>query len=178
MKISKITILTGILLFFSLTILAQNEFSVKEKNEIERYEQLIEKYKQQNNKRLQAQYLNKLAYIYWKKYKNNKALSYFEQSIALNKAINNANALYTLHNNSGMIYTDLEQDQKALDMFQESLKYAEKMKEEGYDTEIIKAKNNFNMVSIGAYETMPLAARKLTSIREGGRYQVWIYENK
>lgn len=128
MKISKITILTGILLFFSLTNLAQNEFSAKEKNEIKRYEQLIEKYKQQNNKRLQAQYLNKLAYIYWKKNKNNKALSYFEQSIALNKAINNANALYTLHNNSGMIYTDLEQDQKALDMFQESLKYAEKMK--------------------------------------------------
>lgn len=56
-------------------------------------------------------------------------------------------------------------------------KYAEKMKAEGYDTEIIQGNNNYNMVSIGAYQTMPQAARRLTSIREKGTYEVWIYNH-
>jgi len=55
--------------------------------------------------------------------------------------------------------------------------FSDKMAQEGYNVKIVKARNGFNLVSIGAYDSYAAALNRIKEIREGGRYQVWVYQN-
>lgn len=81
----------------------------------------IAKLRAEENFSQAAGLLNKLAFNYWENEEYQKALQYFEQSVALNKEINNSNAIKAIYSNMGMIYSDLGQPETSIVFFRKSL---------------------------------------------------------
>ncbi len=63
---------------------------------------------------------------FWENSNLDKAIGYFQKSIATNQTLGNENALRTLYSNIGMIYTDKEDYESALLYFRKSLAILEK----------------------------------------------------
>ena len=119
-------ILFSFLLFSgSIALISQTldkkELSTDEKITLENFIQLKSRYHNENNKVQEADYLNKIAYLYWENGSSADAINYFKQSIEINKEIGNENALQAIYNNIGTIYSDEGMFAEALENFNKSL---------------------------------------------------------
>jgi len=98
-------------------------------NKITEYKVQAEKFKSENNTILQADYYNKVAYIYWENEIYNQAIEYFTQSAELNKLHNNKNGLKNIYYNIGLIYSDMADYTNALNWFNQGLEIARELKQ-------------------------------------------------
>ncbi len=90
--------------------------------EVNRYMELITRYKQADNAQQAAFYLNKVAFIYWENGVPKEAINYFNQSATLEEKIGNLNNTKSIYSNIALIYsTDFERFDLALEYFNKSL---------------------------------------------------------
>jgi serine phosphatase RsbU (regulator of sigma subunit) len=90
-------------------------------DDVDRYLELVARYKQAGNSQQAVFYLNKIAFTYWENGALREAVSFFVESIPLNEKIGNLNDIKAIYSNVGLIYTDLERFDLALDNFYKSL---------------------------------------------------------
>ncbi len=98
------------------------------KEEISRYEDLIRKYQDENNKQLELEYLNKAAFLCWNNQLLTKSINFFEQSLKINQELDNKNGLLLGHNYLGMLYGETGQHQKALEHYEQSIEISRLLK--------------------------------------------------
>jgi len=91
------------------------------KNQLKNFLILLERYKNEGNKIQEADYLNKIAYLYWEKGSSADAIEYFNQSLQINNEVGNKNGLQAIYTNLGTIYFDEKYYQKAIENFGKSL---------------------------------------------------------
>jgi len=111
--------------------------------EVEKYKTQIAQFQSQNNKNQTANYLTKVASIYWDAGMSNEAISYYKQSLDAFIAINNKNGVRTICNYLGLNYSDIQKWDDAKKYFEDALKINRELKDkEG----IISALLNIAMV--------------------------------
>jgi serine phosphatase RsbU (regulator of sigma subunit) len=91
------------------------------KEQFEHFSGLVEQNKKEGNKVQQADYLNKIAYLFWESGSSEDAVEYFKVSVDLNKEIGNDNGLQAIYTNIGLIYFDDKVFDQALKYFNLSL---------------------------------------------------------
>jgi len=110
--------------------LAQQEIVIipKDKQEdIDRYKELVVRYKQANNPQQAAFYLNKIAFIYWQYGNPKEAINYFLETIPLNEKIGNYNDIKAVYSNLALIYSDMDRLDLTLEYFYKSLEARRKL---------------------------------------------------
>jgi len=107
-------------------VFAQNLDSVA-LNTFKEYESAVEKYKQNDNPIQQANFLNKIGYLFWENEIYSDAIAYFSKSLEINIKINNKNAVKELNYNIGLINSDQEKYQLALVRFEKGLKISKQL---------------------------------------------------
>lgn len=95
--------------------------------DVERYLELANRYKQANNLVQTSFYLNKIAFIYWENNSLREAVSYFTETVPLYEKTGNYNDVKVVYSNIGLIYTDLERFDLALESFYRSLEVRRKL---------------------------------------------------
>jgi len=100
----------------------------KDKQEdVDRYLELVERYKQAGNLQQAIYYINRVAFTYWENGGLREAVTYFLESVPLNEKVGNLIDIKAIYSNIGLIYTDLERFDLALDYFYKSLEYRRKI---------------------------------------------------
>lgn len=100
----------------------------KEKQEdVDRYLELVTRYKQANNLQQAIFYINRIAFIYWENGGLREAVSYFLESVPLNEKVGNLSDIKAIYSNIGLIYSDLQRFDLALEYFYKSLDVRRKM---------------------------------------------------
>ncbi len=89
--------------------------------DVDRYLELVARFKQAGNNQQAIFYLNKIAFTYWENNALREAVNFFMESVPLNEKVGNLNDLKAIFSNIGLIYTDLERFDLALDYFYKSL---------------------------------------------------------
>lgn len=104
----------------------------KEKqDDIDRYKELVVRYKQANNSQQAAFYLNKIAFIYWEFGNPKEAINYFLETIPLNEKIGNYNDIKAVYSNIALIYSDMDRLDLTLEYFYKSLEARRKLNNKG-----------------------------------------------
>jgi CheY-like chemotaxis protein len=124
-KLKVIVVLLSILLIDVNSIGQNLDNTIQSK--IEEYLAQAEKYKSSNNSVQQANFLNKIAYLYWENEIYTKAIEYFTRSLEINSTNNNRNGVKSLHYNIGLIYADMEDYENALINFNKGLHIARQL---------------------------------------------------
>lgn len=116
-------LITLLLLFWITPIYSQEIIQLpKEKqDDIDKYIELVSRYKQANNAQQSAFYLNKIAFIYWENGNTKEAINYFLETIPLNEKIGNYNDIKAVYSNIALIYTDMDRLDQSLEYFNKSL---------------------------------------------------------
>jgi serine phosphatase RsbU (regulator of sigma subunit) len=96
-------------------------------DEVDKYKELVSRYKLANNSQQAAFYLNKIAFIYWENGIAKEAINYFLETIPLNEKIGNYNDVKAVCSNIALIYTDLDRLDLSLDYFYKSLEARRKL---------------------------------------------------
>lgn len=100
----------------------------KEKSDdVDKYKELVSRYKIANNSQQAAFYLNKIAFIYWENGLPKEAIKYFLETVALNEKIGNYNDVKAVYSNIALIYTDLDRLDLSLEYFYKSLEARRKL---------------------------------------------------
>lgn len=123
-------VLIFILYFFNLSPVFSQEIRVlpKEMQEnVERYKELVARYKQANNPQQEAFYLNKVAFIYWGNGNAKEAINYFLQTVPLNERVGNYADIKAVYSNIALIYSDMDRLDLTLEYFYKSLDARRKM---------------------------------------------------
>lgn len=104
----------------------------KDKQEdVDRYKELVVRYKQANNPQQAAFYLNKIAFIYWENGNPKEAINYFLETIPLNERIGNYNDIKAVYSNIALIYSDMDRLDLTLEYFYKSLDARRKLNNKG-----------------------------------------------
>lgn len=104
----------------------------KEKqDDIDRYKELVVRYKQANNSQQAAFYLNKIAFIYWEFGNSKEAINYFLETIPLNEKVGNYNDIKAVYSNIALIYSDMDRLDLTLEYFYKSLEARRKLNNKG-----------------------------------------------
>ena len=98
-------------------------------NKINEYKSELEKFKAENNTIQQANFLNKIAYLYWDNESYSDAINYFSESLEINQTNKNLNGVKSLYYNIGLIYSDQENYQNSLTNFNKGLQIARQLKQ-------------------------------------------------
>ena len=96
-------------------------------NKINEYKSEVEKFKAENNTIQQANFLNKIAYLYWDNERYSDAIKYFSESLEINQTNKNLNGVKSLYYNIGLIYSDQEDYQNSLTNFNKGLQIARQL---------------------------------------------------
>lgn len=97
------------------------------KNQLKEYIAEADKFKAANNTIQQADYLNKIAYLYWENEQFDNAIKYFSESLELNLSHNNLNGVKSIYYNIGLIHSDKEDFQNSLVNFNKGLQIARQL---------------------------------------------------
>ncbi|RPH29859.1 MAG: hypothetical protein EHM93_16745 [Bacteroidales bacterium] len=118
---------TGLLILFILlqftTVLSQEIIQLPKgkQDDIDKYKELVSRYKLANNSQQAAFYLNKIAFIYWENGTTKEAISTFLETIPLNEKTGNFSDVKAVYSNIALIYTDLDRLDLSLEYFNKSL---------------------------------------------------------
>lgn len=99
----------------------------QKQNDVERYKELVSRYKQADNAQQAAFYLNKIAFVYWENGNIKEAINYFLETVPLNEKIRNYNDIKAVYSNIALIYADMDRLDLTLDYFYKSLDIRKKM---------------------------------------------------
>ncbi len=99
----------------------------QKQNDVERYKELVSRYKQADNAQQAAFYLNKIAFVYWENGNIKEAINYFLETVPLNEKIRNFNDIKAVYSNIALIYADMDRLDITLDYFYKSLEIRKKM---------------------------------------------------
>ncbi|HDP55536.1 MAG TPA: tetratricopeptide repeat protein [Bacteroidetes bacterium] len=99
-----------------ITMLPQDK-----QEDVDRYLELVDRYKKANNLQQAIFYLNRVAIVYWENGGLREAVTYFLESVPLNEKVGNYTDIKAIYSNIGLIYTDLERFDLALENFYKSL---------------------------------------------------------
>lgn len=131
-KIRLVTLLLILLLSGATSIAQQVIVLPKEKQEdVDRYKELVVRYKQANNYQQAAFYLNKIAFIYWEYGNAKEAINYFLETIPLNERTGNYNDIKAVYSNIALIYSDMDRLDLTLEYFYKSLDARRKLNNKG-----------------------------------------------
>jgi len=122
-----------LILFQVMPIASQEIIQLpKEKqDDIDKYKELVSRYKQANNAQQAAFYLNKIAFTYWENGITKEAISNFLETIPLNEKIGNYNDVKAVCSNIALIYTDMDRLDLSLEYFYKSLDARRKLNDKG-----------------------------------------------
>ena len=129
--LSKSTILVAAFLSIA-TLLTAQELSSDAANQVNQYEQALQKALDESKFDNAAGVCGKMAYIYWNNRKFDEAITYFEKSIEYNKKVGNTNGIKTAYFNLGLVRIDNEQYQEALGAFNEGIALAKELGQKNY----------------------------------------------
>ena len=127
-KLHKIVTLSLLVLLLISNNVSAQGISEDIKNKLENYENLITKYKNENNAQLELEYLNKAAFLCWNNQLYNKSVGYFEKVLELNKTLKNQKGILLSTNYIGMIYDEIQDYNSALKYFNQSLEICRNLK--------------------------------------------------
>lgn len=99
----------------------------QKQNDVERYKELVSRYKQADNAQQAAFYLNKIAFVYWENGNIKEAINYFLETVPLNEKIRNYSDIKAVYSNIALIYADMDRLDLTLDYFYKSLEIRKKM---------------------------------------------------
>ncbi len=99
----------------------------QKQNEVDRYKELVSRYKQADNAQQAAFYLNKIAFIYWENGNIKEAINYFQETVPLNEKVRNYNDIKAVYSNIALIYADIDRLDLTLDYFYKALDVRKKM---------------------------------------------------
>lgn len=134
LKQYKLFIILLMVLVSAIGAVAQQEIVTipKEKqDDIDRYKELVVRYKQANNPQQAAFYLNKIAFIYWEFGNPKEAINYFLETIPLNEKVGNYNDIKAVYSNIALIYSDMDRLDLTLEYFYKSLEARRKLNNKG-----------------------------------------------
>lgn len=134
LKQYKLIIILLMVLVSAIGAVAQQEIVTipKEKqDDIDRYKELVVRYKQANNPQQAAFYLNKIAFIYWEFGNPKEAINYFLETIPLNEKVGNYNDIKAVYSNIALIYSDMDRLDLTLEYFYKSLEARRKLNNKG-----------------------------------------------
>ncbi len=158
-KISPKYILIIILSIFITTI------SQAQQSQIDEYEQLVEKYKQEGNNNQVANYLNKIAFLYWDQNKTEQAVKYFKESAEYTQKVGNQNGLKAIYANISMIYSDANQLSQAIEYAEKSLSISKRMGKKSSVVQgiiqiatLLEAKGQYQKAITRLYEAKDIAS--------------------
>jgi len=117
----KLTLVLLILFLHISHVSAQGKIGVEQQSMLTQYENLLTKYRSDQNKRQEAFYLNKIGYLYWENEVYAKAIDYFKESLEINNQLNNQNAVSQLSVFIANLYSDLEDYNKSMEYLQKAL---------------------------------------------------------
>ncbi len=101
--------------------------SPQQKEQVDKYNELVTRYNNAGNLQQAVFYLNKIAFIYWENGSLRDAADYFMQSIPLNEKIGNLTDIKAIYSNVGLIYSDMNKIDQAQDAFEKSLEIRRKI---------------------------------------------------
>lgn len=99
----------------------------QKQNDVDRYKELVSRYKQADNAQQAAFYLNKIAFVYWENGNIKEAINYFLETVPLNEKTRNYNDIKAVYSNIALIYADMDRLDLTLDYFYKSLEIRKKM---------------------------------------------------
>lgn len=100
---------------------------LQKQNEVDRYKELVTRYKQADNAQQAAFHLNKIAFIYWENGNIKEAINYFLETVPLNEKVRNYNDIKAVYSNIALIYADIDRLDLTLDYFYKALDVRKKM---------------------------------------------------
>lgn len=117
------------LMFFFMPAISQEIIQLpKEKqDDIDKFRELVSRYKSANNSQQAAFYLNKIAFIYWENGIIKEAINTFLETVPLNQKIGNFSDIKTVYSNIALIYTDIDRLDLSLEYFNKSLEARRKL---------------------------------------------------
>lgn len=121
LKYFSITVFFAFALLFTAAAQQITLLPKDKQDDVDRYLELVTRYKQANNLQQAIFYLNRVAFTYWENGSLCEAVTYFLESVPLNEKIANYTDIKTIYSNIGLIYTDLERFDLALENFYKSL---------------------------------------------------------
>ncbi|MGE0079188.1 MAG: SpoIIE family protein phosphatase [Bacteroidales bacterium] len=96
-------------------------------DDVDRYKELVTRYKQADNSQQAAFYLNKIAFIYWENGNVKEAINFFLETVPLNEKVKNYNDIKAVYSNIALIYSDLDRLDLTLEYFYKSLEVRRKL---------------------------------------------------
>lgn len=116
-------------------MISNNSFGQQEINilpkpkqdDVDRYKELVTRYKQADNSQQAAFYLNKIAFIYWENGNVKEAINFFLETVPLNEKVKNYNDIKAVYSNIALIYSDLDRLDLTLEYFYKSLEVRRKL---------------------------------------------------
>jgi serine phosphatase RsbU (regulator of sigma subunit) len=121
---------------FLLPVRAQQPLPQKEQGQVAEYKKELEGFLKEGKQMQATGAMNHIAQIYWTYSHFDKAIDYFQQSLAINEKIDNRNAIAQIHNNLAMLYNELGNYGEALKHLKENFVYAKSTKD---PTRIVQA---------------------------------------
>lgn len=119
-------------LFSVATLLTAQELTGDAVDQVNQYEQALQKALDESKFDNAAGVCGKVAYIYWNNRKFDKAITYFEKSIEYNQKVGNKNGIKSAYFNLGLVRIDNEQYEEALRAFNEGIKGAKELGQKNY----------------------------------------------
>ena len=99
----------------------------QKQDDVDRYKELVTRYKQAENPQQAAFFLNKIAFIYLENGNTKEAINYFLETVPLNERTRNYNDIKVVYSNIALIYSDLDRLDLTLEYFYKSLEVRKKM---------------------------------------------------
>lgn len=125
-----IVIASSALLSLLVTSLYSQEIiqlSKEKQEEVDKYKELVSRYKTANNNQQAAFYLNKIAFAYWEAGNAKEAIKNFLEAVPLNEKIGNLNDIKAVYGNIALIYSDMDRLDLTLEYFNKSLDIRRKL---------------------------------------------------
>ncbi len=124
LSLSKYIVFLFLLFLFSNNYAQREGLSPSVKQELEQYDELINKYNREGDKTKEAQFLNKAAFLLWHNQINTEAITYFKRALEISSQMNNRRAIMTINTTLGMIYSDMEEYKNALPYLEDGLMHS------------------------------------------------------
>src|SRR6056297_3588230 len=104
-------LILSILLFsFTGKLMAQqiSPLPPEKQEQVEKYEEQYNYFRDTEQLKKAAAYLNKIAFIYWESGNPNEAVEYFSEAVSLSKRMNDLETMRKIYSNIALIYSDME----------------------------------------------------------------------
>ncbi len=108
-------------LFCEYSFSQQRPLSDADQTKVDKYEEMVSYYRNNDEYRNAVSHLSKIAFIYWDNQRDNLAINYFLETIPLYEKLGDLEKIKDVYSNVGLIYLDNEDLRRAINYFEKSL---------------------------------------------------------